>query len=87
VTRRDEYLRALAEQEELRAQEAIRVGDSAAADRALERARKLRRIAYLRVAAAAYQGNPSLNPEQVTEDDDATGRSRERSCSPASGKL
>jgi hypothetical protein len=63
-------LQALAEQEETRAAEAIRAGNVAVADRALERARKLRRIAYLRAAAAAYQGDPSLNPEQVTVTDE-----------------
>jgi hypothetical protein len=73
VTSRAEYLLALAAQEELHARESIRAGDVVTADRALERARKLRRVAYLRAAAAAYQGDPSLNPEQVTvTDEDAT---------------
>ncbi len=64
MTRRADYLRTLAEQEESRALAAIRDGDAAGADDALQRAQRLRRIAYLRTAAAAYQGDPTLNPEQ-----------------------
>ena len=67
MIKRSEYLQALAEQEEFRGREAIRAGDALAADRALERARKLRRIAYLR-AAARYQRDDSLNPEQEPSD-------------------
>ncbi len=69
MTRRADVLRMLADQEEGRATEALRAGDAAAAERALHRAQTLRRIAFLRAAAAAYQGNPALNPEQVTDDD------------------
>ena len=69
MTRRADVLRVLAEQEEGRATEAIRAGDAAAAERALQRAQTLRRIAYLRVAAAAYQGDPSLNPAEPVMDD------------------
>jgi hypothetical protein len=61
---------------------AIRDGDAEAAARALKLAQKLRRIAYLCAAAAAYQGDPGLNPEQETDD----SMPQERSCSPASGR-
>jgi hypothetical protein len=75
VTRRADHLRTLAVHEEARAAEAIRAGDVAAAERALGRAQKLRRIAYLRVAAAAYQGDPTLNPaEPVMGDTDEVVR-------------
>ena len=69
MTRRADVLLALADQEEARAAQAIRAGDAGAAERALQRAQTLRRIAYLRAAAAAYQGDPSLNPEQVSDAD------------------
>ncbi len=64
MTRRADYLRSLADKEESRATEAIQEGDAASADDALQRAQRLRRIAFLRAAAAAYQGDPALNPEQ-----------------------
>jgi hypothetical protein len=73
MIKRSEYLQALAEQEEFRGREAIRAGDANAADRALERARKLRRIAYLRAAAARYQRDESLNPEQEPDDSNPGG--------------
>jgi hypothetical protein len=73
MIKRSEYLQALAEQEDIRGREAIRAGDTVAADRALWRARKLRRIAYLRAAAATYQGDPSLNPEQDPHDGNPSG--------------
>ncbi len=64
MKRRADYLRTLAEEEEARAIAAIREGNAAGADDALQRAQRLRRIAYLRATAAAYQGDPALNPEQ-----------------------
>lgn len=63
VNRRADYLHSLAMQEDARAAQAIRAGDGEAAEHAQQRARKLRRIAYLRAAASAYQQNSSLNPE------------------------
>lgn len=75
MKRRAEYLRTLAEEEESRAIAAIRDGDSAGADDALQRAQRLRRIAYLRATAAAYQGDPALNPEQdQPRDHDLAGK-------------
>ena len=73
MTRRADIPLALADQEEDRAAQAIRAGDAGATERALQRAQPLRPIAYLRAAAAAYQADPSLNPEQVSDDEaDAT---------------
>jgi phage shock protein A len=63
MKRRADYLQTLAEEEEARALAAIRDGDASVANEALQRAQRLRRIAYLRAAAAAYQGDPALNPE------------------------
>lgn len=64
MKRRGDNLRTLAEGEERRAMTALRDGDAAGARDALQRAQRLRRIAYLRAAAAAYKGDPALNPEQ-----------------------
>jgi hypothetical protein len=72
MTTLSEALCAAAVKADQRAAEAIADGDPESAEVALASARQMRRLAFNRAAAAAYQGKPELDPELIVRVDDET---------------